>query len=320
MRKHTVLRTLAVLIGLAAAAASAAGQVGPQGPGRPRAQAGPGPGMFGPALFPNPNPMDPVLGKLTMRIMALREIHGAGFTAKDVAAATPILKEMRDSEKALQTKTEGVLEQEVKALLAAGAEDDPPKSSGPAMEEASKAHQQKMGRAWERLTEAIGERKVGCLQRLLGMGGPMPMMPFGMPGGPGMQVPGGGRGVRPGMPGGGPGMPGGGPGGPGGPPTEPFGQDDGMGPAPEQDPAFIGGEAQIGPSPGQGPAGPPAMQRGRRAGQGPGGPQGGQPGMFPGQGPGFVMGNLPMMQPIGPRLTLSELAELMEQKLAAMRK
>jgi hypothetical protein len=42
--------------------------------------------------------------------------------------------------------------------------------------------------------------------------------------------------------------------------------------------------------------------------------------MFPGQGPGFVMGNMPMMQPIGPRLTLAELAELMEQKLAAMRK
>jgi hypothetical protein len=269
--------------------------------------------MMGPALFPSPNPMDPVLGKLTVRIMALREIHEAGFTAKDVAATTPILKEMRESEKALQTKSEAILEQEAKALLAAGAEDDPPKSSGPAMEEAGKAHQQKMARAWERLTDSIGERKVGCLHRLLGVGGPMPMMPMGMPGQPGMHGPANPRGGRPGVPGAGPG-------GPAGPPQERFGPGDGAGPGPGLGPLFLGEDTQFMPPPEQGQAGPPLMQRGRRAGQGPGTPQGGQPGMFPGQGPGFVMGNMPMMQPIGPRLTLAELAELMEQKLAAMRK
>ncbi len=298
---------------------------GPQG-GPPQGRAGrqaPGPGM--PMLQPG-RAMQPEMAAKIAQVMALRELHAARFSAKDISAALPVLREMHEAEQALQEKSLQALEREKQALLLAGPDDEPPAGSADAMREAAENHRAKMERLYAKLGEAIGEPKANAIRRLLGVAmGPMNMMPGGGPGFPGQP----GMGMGPGMPQG-PGMPP--PGGPGpGPGPDPRGGHpesefdvadapaypmfDGQGGPGDLEPSFQGP---------QGPQGPPAggmvrPQRGNRQGPGgpalPGGP--GAPGMFPGMG--GMMGMPPMMG-LGPRLTLPELIELLEQKQAAMRK
>ncbi|MBM3493634.1 MAG: hypothetical protein FJX72_04825 [Armatimonadetes bacterium] len=278
-----------------------------QGPGG-QMQAPGFPGMFQPGqMFQPGHMMQPELAAKTAQIMALREIHSARFTAKDIGVALESLKQMREAEKALQTKSEQVLEGEKRALLAAGPDDDAPRGTGEAMREAAEAHRAKLERLWAKLGDNLNERKVGSLRRLLGeMFGPPGMMPGRMQGMPGM-------GPGPGGPGG-PGM---GPGGPGGPDRRGGGEPPNDS---DEDGSFFGEapqpEGQVGaPPPGQGRPG------GRAAGQGgvrrPNAPAGG-PG-FQGPGMGGPMGMPPMMG-MGPRLSLADLVELLEAKLAAMRK
>jgi hypothetical protein len=258
----------------------------------------------------------PELGGVTAQIMALRELHAARYSAKDVGAALEVVRQMREAEKALHAKSDQVLAAEKKALLAAGPDDDVPRGAGEAMREAAEAHRDKIERLWARLTDAIGERKAGVLRGLLGerfpMMGPGGMMPGQPPMGP--MGPGAGPGMRPGGPGAGPGP------GPDGPPPggvfesafdpgapEPGGQ---VGGPPEGMP---GGRGR--PQPGMG-------GRQQRFGPGGQGPAGGMmnrgPGMQP-PGMGGMMSPPPMMA-MGPRLSLADVVELLEQKLAAMRK
>lgn len=298
-------RHAAMVAAILALSVTALGQAGRPGQPRPGLM-GPGQMLGGGPFMPSVTPMDPALGKLTMQIMALRQLHDAGFAAKDLATAVPVLKEMETGEKALRERSEKALQRELQALLAAGPDDNPPRGSGEALQEAGMEHQRNTSRQWERLTEAIGDRKVDCLRRLLGAAPPPGWFP-NMPGvGPGMGI--------------GPGTPGGGPDPRGGQGAPPRGPEPEPGNMPMAD--FASADEWPGPMPeAQAPQGPaPPLQGRRRPGQGgQGGPQ--PPGFFPGQ-TGFPggPGNMPFMQPIGPRLSLGELVDLMEQKLAAMRK
>ncbi len=293
---HRWITLLGTCCAISLVTASAGGQARRGQPGPP-GQGNPPMGMPGmPPMFPNPAPIDPVLGKLTMEIMALRQIHDGRFTSADIAAALKALKEMNVSEKALHERTEATLKEERSALLAAGPDTETlPRGVGE-MNDAAQAHRAKVDRLWNGLIEAIGEKKVDRLQSLLGHGGPM--------GGPGM-MPGGGD--RPPM--GGPGMmPGGGDRPPMGEPGMRLGggslewhedlvQDPLSGPG---NPGFAQGGAV---PPLQGPGRPPMQGPGRM-----------QQRPFPGMG-----ARLGVMQ-FGPRITLAELIDLLEQKLAAMRK
>ena len=322
---------------------------------------GPGAGGFGPG-GPGPGfqqmPMMPFqqmpeMAKKMASIMALRQMMGMRLTANDIAAALPILRSMREAEKALEAKSSQLLDEEKRFLLTASPENPPQVDIGEKMARANEEFRQKQEKAWDSLSAAIGREKTMGIRSLLGQGGP----------GPGMMGPGRFNGPPGGL--GGPG-PGAGPGGFGGPPPGQagFGNPNGPGfpggqpPQPGQPGVGIGrrqggqgnfanrggGRAQGGGGrqfdgsgrlggqqpgqPGQFPGGPPQGGFGGGGGQFPGGPPG-QPGQGPGIGPGGggpfggqgpgpgMMG--PGMGFGGPRVGLSELIDLLEQKLAAMK-
>jgi len=219
------------------------------------------------------------MGKLTLEVMSLRQIQTAGFTRKDLQATASVLRELIASERELQKQAETALAAERQALLKASPEDPLPKSAASALAEAAQAHGQRMGRLLERLSSAIGDAKAMAIRQVLGI------VPVSM-----------GRGMAPWSRGsdGQPAMRG--QRGPGGSASD----DAGAKPA---QPTGTGG-------------GPP-----RSAGlQGPFGKPGQEPGMFqpPGMG-GGPWGQFGMMPFMGPHLTTSELLDLIEEKLGAMR-
>lgn len=284
-----------VLFGSAAAAQTPPQREGARGGGRvfgqPSRQPGP---AGGPAML-----YDATMGKLTVEIMALRQMLDAGFTAKDVETSLAVLREMAASERALKDASEAALQSEKAALLKAGPDTDIPHASGPALEEAARKHGEKVRALTERLREAIGERKAGCLLNMLGMM-PGPIVPPFAPGMPGMG-PGTPLDPRGGMQGPGPGRaPRQGQGSPGGPgrPNEPT----------------LGAPSQGFGMPGipQGPGTPGFIPQGP---QGPGIGWGPQPGM----GMPWAVAPPSIVQMMGPRLTIAELVDLLEQKLAAMK-
>ncbi|MCX6358673.1 MAG: hypothetical protein NT029_02610 [Armatimonadetes bacterium] len=273
------------------AGASATGQ---QPGGFP--QGGPGMGMRGQGPFmpgqggPGMPPMPPTLAAKTAQVMALRRIVGLKLTRADIAAALPQVKALRAAEKALESTAEKALDEEKKALLAAGPNSAAPRGGGRTMREAADTLRAKHEETWNALAEAIGPAKARGLQQLVGGGGGGFQMQPGMPGMPGMGGPGGGM---PGMPGAGGGM-------------RPNAGQRGGGGQGMRRPGGPGGMPGGGM---EGPGGPGGMPGMGGPGMGPGPMGGGQPGMG---NPGGMMGAMPV------RISVGELLELLEQKLAAM--
>jgi hypothetical protein len=200
---------------------SAAGrpQYQPQ-PGQPGTSPG---GQFAPADgrgFPGapgfvpapmmPMPQTPELAKKMRAIMALREMLAMRLTARNIGVALPILKDIRDAEKTLQSRSEQMLEEERKALLAADPDDPLPPGAGERMQQEIERFHDRQQQAWAELERAIGQEKTNGLRRLLGQGGfppntggLRPMLPGGLPGSgaPGANNPVGPGGGR--LPGGG---------------------------------------------------------------------------------------------------------------------
>jgi hypothetical protein len=134
-----------------------------------------GPGVpFGPMIPPTPE-----MGKKTMEIMALREMLRIRLTAKDIAASLPPLHELREAEKTLQSRSDRILEEEKRALLAASPDEAPPLESGDKMRQAIETYGNIQEKTWSTITRSIGPEKANGLRRLLGMGG-VPMQ--GLPG------------------------------------------------------------------------------------------------------------------------------------------
>jgi hypothetical protein len=246
----------------------------------------------------------PEMAKKTASVMALRQMYAMRLTAREISAALPILKEIRDAEKALASRASQALDEELRALLAADPESPPPPDSGMRMQQAMEQFNERQRSGWESLGRAIGPERAQMFQMLLSMGP-----------GPGF----GGPGFAPGRFG--PPQPGGFPGAPRGPegarprlvpPTPaPLSPE-----APEPAAPVLGLPAlELGPpEPGGfagGPAAPELFQQPPQPGFGPG-PQGGRAGPFPGGQPGMPF--------FGPRLSLQDLIDLLEQKLAAMKK
>ncbi|MCW3094487.1 MAG: hypothetical protein JWL77_105 [Chthonomonadaceae bacterium] len=339
-RKSRVCLTSCTVL-LLAAAVSAGAQAPPPaqpGPGVPsnfgqRAQGQqPGTGGFGgggqnrfggnpggmPMGMMNFMPNQPEIAKRMLSIMALRQINGIGLAPRDISSALPALKTMRDAEKANEARSIQILEEEKRALLTAQPDSPPPPDSGQRMQEANEAFRQQMARGWETIANAIGPDKAGGLRNLVEGGG---MIGPGGPNGPG----GFGGPLTP--PGAGPGQPGqfgndiGPAAGAQGPrPGNRRGGADGPGagaPQPPGDNARFTPNAQA-PSPG-GQVG----FGGQDGGQGRFGGRPGQPGQgqgFPGQQPGRAGQGMPGMGFGGPRISLTDLVDLLEQKQAAMRR
>jgi hypothetical protein len=292
------------------------GQFG-QGP------AGPPMGMF------NPMPAMPEMAKKMVSIMALRQINASGITSRDIAAALPILKNMRELEKTLETRSNQILDEEKKALLAAQPNAPFPPDSGQRMMEATMSYRQQMDKGWEAIANGIGPEKAGLLRSLVEGGGGMGQGGPPQPGGFGQ---GGGRGFGGGFGGGFDRQP--------VPPGVANGQPDQFGnasapPAPgafAPQPRPESGDGELAPEPQAAPPAQPNGFGGQGRGQNRFGGRPGQPGQnpgfqgqgngFPGQGPGNFGPGMPGpggMGMGGPRLSLADLIELLEQKQAAMR-
>ncbi|MEP0766028.1 MAG: hypothetical protein HRF45_05730 [Fimbriimonadia bacterium] len=220
-------------------------------------------------------PPQPEMAKKVTKLAALREMHRLGMTVEDVEKALSHVRALRDAEARLRAQTEQLLDQEIKALLAARPEDPPLPETAEAMRRLAEEYRRTEAQGWDALSRAIGPLKADGLRRLVT--GPDRRQPDFVRPGEGVTRP--------------PGVP------------EPIDQpDEGFG--------------MIPPTPGA------HLEQGQRQPQGP--PPGGQrtlpdgPGV---QGPGLApqpgMQFQPLMQP---RLTLAELTELLEQKLAAMKK
>jgi hypothetical protein len=344
-RKSSVCLTSCTVLLLAGAVSAGAQAPPPAQPGQgvpgnfgQRGQGQqPGPGGFGgggqnrfggnpggmPMGMMNFMPSQPEIAKRVQSIMELRQINGIGLTPRDISTALPTLKTMRDADKALETRSIQILDEEKRALLAAQPDSPPPPDSGQRMQEANEAFRQQMARGWETITTAIGPDKAGGLRNLVEGGG---MMRPGGPNGPG----GFGGPLTP--PGAGPAQPG------------QFGND--PGPAPGAPGLRPGNRRDAGGGPGAGAPQPqqpgdnarfaPGAQApspggqvgfgGQDGGQGQFGGRPGQPGQgqgFPGQQPGRAgqrMQGMPGMGFGGPRISLADLVDLLEQKQAAMRR
>jgi hypothetical protein len=254
----------------------------------------------------------PALSKKTSAILALREIRMRRFTTGNLETAIKYLRALRDAEKTLQTRSEQILEEERRALLALQADDPLPPDSGPKLEMEMERYRRQEDQIWSELEKSLDRPKTDGLRMLLGRLMP-PMFPQGgnsLPG-PGGHVP-GAPGARPerGQP-----FPGIEPGRGAPPPPRP-GTPGGEGGAEAVDPAEATGAAPVLAALPQQPPMPPRAQ--------PGGPIGGalRPGqpLDTGQMPMRIMdraffGGLP-----GGIWSLDDLIKLLEEKLTAMKR
>ena len=278
-------------------------------------------------------PLTPELGKKTMSVMALREMLALHISAKDLQAALPPLKDLHKSERALQTRSEQILEEEKRALLAADPDSVPPLGSEDKLRVAMDDYRTRQNDAWNTIARSIGREKAEGLRHLVEGGRATLVVPTGRSGyggGSGGGF-GGGSATGPGKgapPTGGPAQPApkAFPGG-GTPAPRALPGDDPFAPAEnEAAPALPPGsndpvQAEAGQAPppaGQGvgrttPAAPRASAQPRQRS----GARTPAPGatMYGGQGVSpFTTYYAP------PRLTLIELIDLMEQKLNAMKR
>jgi hypothetical protein len=270
----------------------------------------------------------PEMAKKMVAIRALRQMYAVGLTSRDISAALPALKNMREVEKTLESRSNQILDEEKRALLAAAPNTPLPQDSGQRLMEASASYRQQMDRGWEAITNGIGPDKAGLLRGLveggvgMGQGGPRPPGAGGGFGGFGQgfeRIP-----ATPVAPNGQPGLF------PNAPAGAPAANDPALAPAGVPAPQ---GDGELAPEPG---AALPAQQPGFRGqGRGQNGfpprqvqPQPGQaPGFFgnfapfPGQTPGNFAPGMPGMPGMGgPRMSLADLIDLLEQKQAAMRR
>lgn len=156
------------------------------------------PGVSPPfAGLPEPfQPPMPELGKKVAINMALREMLDMGLTARHISAALPALKELLAAEKALKTQAEQLLAAEMQALLKARPDDPMPEEVGEKMQKLMESHHTRQERIWAALGKTIGENRMNRLRGLIGQAGapPVPQRPGAFPGRPF-----GGGGVEPGI-------------------------------------------------------------------------------------------------------------------------
>jgi hypothetical protein len=115
------------------------------------------------------NPPTPELAKKTVAIMALRGINNLQLSAKDISAALPPLKELRDAEKSLHKLADQALDEEKRALLGIQPGENPPADSGEKMRQEANRYGAVRVKVWDNLAAAVGPEKAGGLFGLMGM-------------------------------------------------------------------------------------------------------------------------------------------------------
>lgn len=123
-------------------------------------------------------PQSPEMAKKMRAIMALREMWQLRLTAREISAVLPALKELADAEKTLQSRSEKLLEDERRALLAADPEGDPPPGNGELLQRENELYRSKSEEVWRSVERSLGRGKTDGLRRMIGQGGFNAFAPF----------------------------------------------------------------------------------------------------------------------------------------------
>lgn len=110
----------------------------------------------------------PGLSKKMKDIHSLRYINNIKLTRKEIEAILPPLKSLRNAEKVAQTQSEKALEEERLALLEAAPDDPDPINSAPSVQIELERYRQTEQKTWREVEKIVGARKASMLQILVG--------------------------------------------------------------------------------------------------------------------------------------------------------
>jgi hypothetical protein len=121
-----------------------------------------------PTPFGYSMPPIPELGKKLNQILALRNMVPLRLNVKDLTIALPMLRKLRDAEKALKANSEKLLDQEIRALLTATPEDPPRVDVADLLRHEASGFRRTDDEIWSELAGDIGAPKANGLRRLCG--------------------------------------------------------------------------------------------------------------------------------------------------------
>jgi hypothetical protein len=102
------------------------------------------------------------------RVLVLRQLLALGFTSADIAAALPLLRNLRDINTAPPADPDRAIEDEYRALLRANPGDPLPPNSVAKITDAAHYYRDEQAKIWNSLQRRIGARKADGLRTLLG--------------------------------------------------------------------------------------------------------------------------------------------------------
>jgi hypothetical protein len=102
------------------------------------------------------------------RVLVLRQLLTLGFTTGDIAATLPLLRSLRDISTPPPADPDQAIEEEYKALLLASPGNPLPPSSAVKITDAARYYREEQAKIWGGLGRKLGSRKAEGLRALLG--------------------------------------------------------------------------------------------------------------------------------------------------------
>ena len=109
----------------------------------------------------------PEMAKKTREIALLRQMLNLKLSASDIEKALPLLRELKDADKAAPVKPDQVLNDEYDRLLRAKPGDPMPPSSGDALRDAANNYRSRKQAIWDKMGQAIGREKARGIRSML---------------------------------------------------------------------------------------------------------------------------------------------------------
>jgi hypothetical protein len=109
----------------------------------------------------------PEMAKKTRDIALLREMLVLKLTRGDIEKAIPLLRELKDSSKAAPVKPEQAMDEEYRLLLEARPGDPMPPSSSHALRDAAGSSRSRRQAIWDKMAQQIGREKANGIRGML---------------------------------------------------------------------------------------------------------------------------------------------------------
>jgi hypothetical protein len=109
----------------------------------------------------------PEMAKKTRDIALLRQMLSLKLTARDIEKAIPLLKEVKESDKIVPAKPEQAMDEEYRKLLEAKPGDPMPPSSADVFRDAAGNFRTRKQAVWEKMAQQIGRDKMNGIRGML---------------------------------------------------------------------------------------------------------------------------------------------------------